>query len=329
MQLTPNADEPPYAMAIRLIRQLASGPDSELIHGRILDPATNEFLNRNATIIQLLHQGAISKSTQWDPDTSDIRRLQEQTLAVSDLCRFNVLQARTSLALGEPIHARDELLSAMALIRNVTRGLPFRLVKTIELDNEVALLRSMAELLPSLPNDEVRQMTILLGQLPAAVSAGETVCTDPQFYAIQFNRLPCPPPGLQQGLDSFSTFCKAAAKEIDLEPPLSPADLERRLANLASTIGPDVPPVGRTLTEQSVRAFSHFYSWVCLGREQTAMFQCGLAIVRDGPNFIRESLDSYSNGAFTHIPNNNGFEIQGKIISPCTGKPITLRFGTS
>jgi hypothetical protein len=330
MQSTANGNEKaPYAEAIRLMQGIAVGGDSQLTQGGILEPATNAFLEQNASIFELLRQGASSNSTQWDADTSDVRRLQEQRMAVSGLCRISILRARTSLALGEPIRGRDDLLSAMALVRNVTHGLPFRLVKTIELDDEAGLLRCMAELSPCLPEEGVRQLAVLLGQLPAAVSPGDTVCTDPQFYAMQLKRLPHPPPGLEEGLDSFSGFCKAAAEELDREPPLSPDDLERRLVNLATTIGPDVPAVGRTLTGQSVRVFAHFYSFVRFGREQMAMFQCGLAIIRDGPKAIRQSLDSHSNGAFNHIAADQGFEIQGTIISPCTGKPITLRFGTS
>jgi hypothetical protein len=327
MESTGNTDTPPYAEAIRLIQRIAIGPDSGLIHSGTPDAATNAFLNRNAIIFQLLHQGAISKSTQWNADTSDITRLQVQILSVSDLCRLSVLRARTSLELGEPIGSRDDLLNAMALVRNVTNGLPFRIVKFIELGDEVMLLRSMAEVLPSLPLDEVRQITTRLGQLPVATSPGAAICTDPRFYAIQFARFPTPPPGLQQGLHAFSLFCEAAAKEIDREPPLSSADLERLLADLASSIGPDVPRVGHTLAEQSVRAFTSFYSSVCFHREQTAMFQYGLAIVRDGPNAVQTNVDSKSNGSFSYIPVDQGFVIQTTSTSPCTGKPITLRFG--
>jgi hypothetical protein len=327
MESTVNADTPPYAEAIRLIQRIATGPDSGLIHSDTPDPATNAFLNRNALMFHLLHQGAISKSTQWDADTSDITRLQVQILSVSDLCRLSVLRARTSLELGEPIRSRDDLLNAMALVRNVTNGLPFRIVKFIELSDEVMLLRSMAEVLPSLPLDEVRQMTTRLGQLPVAVSPGAAICTDPRFYAIQFARFPTPPPGLQQGLDAFSLFCEASAKAIDREPPLSSADLERLLVDLASSIGPDVPRVGHTLAEQSVRAFTSFHSSVCFHHEETAMFQYGLAIVRDGPNAVQASVDSKSNGSFSYIPVDQGFVIRKTSLSPCTGKPITLRFG--
>jgi hypothetical protein len=175
MESAVNANTPPYAEAIRLIQQIVSGQDSGLIHSGTPDPAINAFLKRNALIFQLLRQGAISKSTQWGADTSDISRLQAQILSVSDLCRLSVLRATTSLELGDSIRSQDDLLNAMALVRNVTKGLPFRIVKFIELSDEVMLLRSMAEVLPSLPLDEVRQMTTRLGQLPVAVSPGAAI----------------------------------------------------------------------------------------------------------------------------------------------------------
>jgi len=327
MASTASAAKPPYAQAIALIRQVTAGADSDLINGEALNPATEEFLNRNVAILDLLRQGAIIQSTQWEPDTSDFRELESQILAVGDLCKLCELSAQTKLAVGRPTDARDDVLCAMALIRNITRGLPFRYVKSIELGNEVFLLWRVAELTPSLPPDQVRQMSAALEQLPAAVSPGEAICGDPQFHAIQFARRALPPAQLREALDSFSLFCKAAAKEIEREPALSQEEFEQRVAELAKNIGPDAPRVARTLAEISVKAIAHFHASVCNHREWTGMFHCGLDIIREGPSDVQKCLESHGNGSFTYVPVDRGFAIQAKTISPCTGKPIALRFG--
>jgi hypothetical protein len=260
-------------------------------------------------------------------DAADFAQLEAKTLAVHDLCGESEFIARKNLEYGEPIAARDGLLDSMTMVRNLTRRLPFRYVKTMELMLEPGLLRGMAAVAASLPRDEAAQLSDLMGQLPAAISPGQTLLGEPKFHAMQFARRALPPAQLQEALDSFSLFCTSAAKEIDLEPALSQEEFEPHVAELAKNFSPNAPRLARTLAEISVKAICHFHSLVCDHREWTAMFHCGLAIIREGPSAVQRSLESHGNGSFSYVPADHGFAIQAKTISPCTGKPIGMRFG--
>ena len=315
----------PYFRAIEIVRKLEAGPDEALVDTDApLDARTAQFLARNQEIFDLLHAAVVDDRPEWCPTTSDMDALLHQLNPVRALASVGILRARFLIQQNQPSQAVDEILDVMALGRNVDRANPVMVTSLVAIGVEELAMSELAKTLPTLPRELVAALPDRLRALPPTTPFADLIRGEQKFgggmLAQQLKA-----PDAQKAFDAMSPFYTTLEKASEETPPLSAADLKRKMSDAVSTIDKD-QPVSRALAQNMVSSFVAFYSAWCMHITHRAMLEAGVVVVRDGPDAVKSSIDPFGDGPFELAKTAGGFELRSKLTDRAD-KPISMRFG--
>jgi RNA polymerase sigma factor (sigma-70 family) len=311
--------EAPYVEAIRLVKQLRQGPDSQRIDSdALLDAATAAFLARNAQIFDLVHAGAMAHSTDWGVG-SDVRlnmqTVLDQLTPVRDLAQLSVLRARQEWRDRDFAGEQQDMLDALALARNVAHDHPIVVVMLVDAGCEEVVFTRWARLLPTTLPNELLTLPDAFKELPAPPAMAQTIRAE-QGYAMNSSNVP---PAIAAAM---APFYDSVAAALDKNPTPSEEEFRTILTEGLGRVG---GAAARQLVQILIPSLTRIYNAISVERTREVMFKTGIAVVENGKSAVGKSSDPFGQGPFEYLQTPHGFELRSKLQRD--GKPVTLDFG--
>ena len=162
-------------------------------HGDVDGDVDVQSLSVDVGILNLLRQGRATGTTRWTADTDDVPKFQRQLICIDRMSRALAAASVANIRQDKLLAAIDCLLDAIALGRNATRGVPFRMVKAVELSSTQHQLRRWAAILPSLPHEDQGQTFQRLASLPMPIPICTVLQTNANFLqsSLESARIRC------------------------------------------------------------------------------------------------------------------------------------------
>jgi RNA polymerase sigma factor (sigma-70 family) len=316
---TTQPSEAPYVKAIRLMKQLRQGTDSQRFNPDApLDAATAAFLARNADIFDLVHAGATAHSTEWGIGSNarlNMETALNQLGAVRDLVGLSVLRARQRSNNRDFGGAQRDMLDALALPRNIAHDHPLLIVMLVDAGCEDIVFTHWAQLLPTTPPNELLTLPDAFKELPAPPNMAETIRAE-QRYAMSSSNVP---PAIAAAMAPFYDFVAAA---LDKNPAPTQEEIRTALNDGLGRVG---DATARQLVQILIPSLTRAYNTISATRTTEVMFKTGITVVENGKNAVDKSADPFGEGPFDYVQTPHGFELRSKLQRD--GKPVTLDFG--
>ncbi len=251
--------------------------------------------------------------------TQDLITLTRQTRSLAGML---VLQARHEIVGGRLEAAVSDLLAALHVARDAAALSNFY-AKLIEQGASGPALRVLAELLPSLPSEQVKALPARLAALPRSPSWSEVLRGEYQFGVKEAARQDAKMAELG-GAAGFST--QAYAKLEPLYQALEAGDGQapeafQTLVDEQSKRFPN-NPFAQVLKPMFVRVQLQ----VATVGVWYGMLDEGIRMVSEGPEARPQKSDPYGDGPFGFQAMANGFILVTELTN--RGKAVSLKFGT-
>ncbi|MGD0771148.1 MAG: hypothetical protein ABSB42_23425 [Tepidisphaeraceae bacterium] len=313
--------EGPYVQAIGLVKELGRGPDARLIDAKApLNADTAAFLERNAAIFDLVHAGTLAHSTDWGVGSGDSVNMQQamnQLGPVRSLASLDVLRARQRWSVQDSLHGQEDLLDALTLGRNVAHDHPILVVNLVQVGIEAMVLTHWAQLLPTMPAEQLAALPDRLKQLPDSPSMADMIRAE-HLYAVNSSNTPA------EAVAGMAPFYDSVAASLDQNPTPTPEAFQKMLDDGIAKIDPS-SAISRQMAQILAPSLARAYNSISAARAAGEMFKTGIAVVHDGEGAVGRSVDPFGQGPFEYAHTSQGFELRSKLQR--NGKPVKLDFG--
>lgn len=315
----------PYVRALALVQKVEDGPDAALIDlNAPLNDRTAAFLDRNAEIFSLLHEGATAGQSEWRQDSGDTKSLMKALNPVRAAANMGVLRAKMLFQRNDDSAALDELMDVLAMGRNVSKQSATMVASLVDIGVEQQTMNELAREAPKMPADLIRTLPDRLKQLPAAMTLADVARGERQFGAqLMADQIKTDAP---KTVSAMAPFYEAIEAASDQKPPPTSEEFKAKLVEAIGKIDDKNAPMAKSLAASLVPSWARYYQTFCLYRAHLAMLETGALILRDGNAALNSSSDPFGDGPFDYQKTAGGFALGSKLMDK-NDEPVGLRFG--
>ncbi len=342
-----------YWQAIALLPALDKGLEKLLEEWKTapLDASARKLIEASEGSRVYLHRGAKLPRCDWSLDYEDgiLLRLPYIPKTLT-LARLAALHARHEFEQGHGQAGWDDVTAVLKLARDVEQT-PIMIVNLVGYRLETIAIEAASPSLPDLK--PILAAGPALPDSPAPATLQQLVLKEKQIGPIwlirRLNEIERREPGSWQGfwkeilsapgeelqvqdkeaIQSAKTFDQAIKMLEDLLP------LDDELAEIAGLPWRDFdaryPEFVKKAKATSALAgyllpsLDRYVATQRRNETQRALFQAAIAVVRGGPDALKEIPDPFGDGPFTYRALDKGFELSSKFLFK--GRPVTLTAG--
>ena len=300
-----------------------------------------------------LHRGARLRRCDWSLDYADGINLRLPYLSKArELARLTALHARHAFAQGHWQAGVEDAADLMTLARHVAcrddagTG-PTLLALLVGYAIDGVAIETLAADLPRLDAPALKALSARLEALPARVSVADSVRAEnkvivgwlrtqmqqaekakPGSWRDVFAFAAADEPNGQKYLQALASYEKALAFLKDLEQRYD--QLARLTALPKAEFDVQYPAFAteakaNPLVNMLLPATANVRSTEDRNQVQLALLKAAIAVVRDGPEKVKDHKDPFGTGPFTYRALDQGFELRSQLTRH--GQPVVLIFG--